>query len=79
MVSGITLWLLLARRKRVAARWLFVGYFAVSMFLQNLLFAPIEKTETAASAPEAAMTRTKRRRVRSSIPARWPVIAAQAG
>ena len=58
MVSGITLWLLLARRKRVAARWLFVGYFAVSVFLQNLLFDPIDKTETAASAPEAAMTRS---------------------
>jgi hypothetical protein len=56
-VSGITLWLLLARRKRVAARWLFVGYFAVSVFVQNLLFDPIDKTETAASAPEAAMTR----------------------
>ena len=57
VVSGITLWLLLARRKRVAARWLFVGYFAVSMFLQHLLFDAIDKTETAASAPEAAMAR----------------------
>jgi hypothetical protein len=41
VVSGITLWLLLARRKRVAARWLFVGYFAVSIFLQHLFFTPI--------------------------------------
>jgi len=41
VVSGITLWLLLARRKRVAARWLFVGYFAVSNFLQYLFFTPI--------------------------------------
>jgi hypothetical protein len=57
VVSGITLWLLLARRKRVAARWLFVGYFAVSVFLQNLLFDPIDQTETALSAPEAAMRR----------------------
>jgi hypothetical protein len=56
-VSGITLWLLLARRKRVAARWLFFGYWAVSVFLQNLLFDPIDKTEPAASAPEAALTR----------------------
>ncbi len=40
VVSGLTLWLLLARRKRVTARWLFVGYFAVSTFLQHLLFAP---------------------------------------
>jgi hypothetical protein len=57
VVSGITLWLLLARRKGITARWLFVGYLAVSTFLQHLLFTPIEKTETAASAPEAAMTR----------------------
>ena len=41
VVSGITLWLLLARRKRVAARWLFVGYLAVSTFLQHLFLAPI--------------------------------------
>jgi hypothetical protein len=38
VVTGITLWLLLARRKHVTARWLFVGYFAVSTFLQHLLF-----------------------------------------
>jgi hypothetical protein len=57
MVSGITLWLLLARRKRVAARWLFVGYFALSVFLQHLLFDPIDKTEPRASALEVAMTR----------------------
>jgi hypothetical protein len=38
VVSGITLWLQLARRKRVTARWLFVGYLAVSTFLQYLLF-----------------------------------------
>lgn len=57
-VSGITLWLMLARRKRVATRRLFVGYFAVSMFLQHLLFDPIDKTETAASAPDAAITRS---------------------
>jgi hypothetical protein len=41
VVSGITLWLLLARRKRVAAGWLFVGYFAAQMFLRNLLFSPL--------------------------------------
>lgn len=41
VVSGITLWLLLARRKRVAARWLFVGHFAVSIFLRHLFFTPI--------------------------------------
>lgn len=41
VVSGITLWLLLARRKRVAASWLFVGYFAAQMFLRNLLFSPL--------------------------------------
>ena len=41
LVSGITLWLLLARRKRVAASWLFIGYFAVQMFLRNLLFSPL--------------------------------------
>jgi hypothetical protein len=41
VVSGVTLWLLLARRKRTTARWLFVGYFAGSVFLQNLLFSPI--------------------------------------
>jgi hypothetical protein len=57
VMSGITLWLLLARRKHVAARWLFVGSFAVSVFLQNLLFDPIDRSDTAASAPEAAMSR----------------------
>jgi hypothetical protein len=57
VVSGVTLWLLLARRKRAAARWLFVSYLAISMFLQNLLFDPIEKTQTAPSSPEAALTR----------------------
>jgi hypothetical protein len=41
VVSGITLWLLLSRRKRVTARWLFAGYFAASMFLRHLLFSPI--------------------------------------
>jgi hypothetical protein len=56
VVSGITLWLLLARRKGATARWLFAGYFAASVFLQSLLFTPIGKTETAASAPEAVMT-----------------------
>ena len=56
VVSGITLWLLLARRKRVIAPWLFVGYLAVSTFLQHLLFDPIDRTEAAASASEA-MTR----------------------
>jgi hypothetical protein len=40
LVSGITLWLLLARRKPVTARWLFVGYFTLSMFVQFLLFIP---------------------------------------
>jgi hypothetical protein len=79
VVSGIALWLLLTRRKRVAARWLFVGYLAVSVFLQNLLFDPIDKTKTAASAPEAAMTRPSGGGFRPSVPARWPVIAAQAG
>jgi hypothetical protein len=78
VVSGITLWLLLARRKPVAARWLFVGYFAISMFLQNFLFDPIDKTETAASAPEAAMTHQAAAFPPSSS-ARRPVIAAQAG
>ncbi len=58
VVSGITLWLLLARRKRVAARWLFVGYFALSTFLQSLFFTPIERTDTATVAAEAAMTGT---------------------
>ena len=57
VVSGITLWLLLARRKHTTARSFFVGYFAVSVFLQNLLFDPIDKIGTAASAPEAATTR----------------------
>jgi hypothetical protein len=55
-VSGITLWLLLARRKLVAARRLFVGYVAVSIFLQHLLFDPIDKTGTAASTPDVAIT-----------------------
>jgi hypothetical protein len=41
VVSGITLWLLLARRKGTTARWLFVGYFAVSTFLQHLFFTRI--------------------------------------
>lgn len=41
VVSGITLWLLLARRKPVTARWVFVGYFAGSTFLQHVLFNPI--------------------------------------
>lgn len=80
VVSGITLWLLLARRKRVAARWLFVGYFAVSVFLQNLLFDPIDKTETAASAPEAAVTRSASGPPpRAQISTNLASIAAQAG
>jgi hypothetical protein len=37
-VSGLTLWLLLARRRPAAARWLFVGYVTLSMFVQFLLF-----------------------------------------
>lgn len=41
VVVGGTLWLLLARRRRTAASWLFVGYFAVSTFLQQFLFRPI--------------------------------------
>jgi hypothetical protein len=56
-VSGITLWLLLARRRHVAARWVFVAYFAVSTFLQSFLFSPVEKTGAAALAPEAAIAR----------------------
>jgi hypothetical protein len=40
-VLGVTLWLLLARRKRVTARWLFAGYLAGSAFLQTFLFSPI--------------------------------------
>jgi hypothetical protein len=36
VVFGTTLWLLLARRKRITARWLLVGYLAVSTFLQHL-------------------------------------------
>jgi len=64
-VSGVTLWLLLARRKRAAARWLFAGYFAVSMAVRFLLFEtlPDEKPEAAApqyhaaSMTEATMTR----------------------
>ncbi len=39
-VSGLTLWLLLARRRPVTARWLFLGYFTLSMFMQFLLFIP---------------------------------------
>lgn len=39
-VSGLTLWLLLARRRPVTARWLFLGYFTLSMFVQFLLFIP---------------------------------------
>jgi hypothetical protein len=57
VVSGITLWLLLARRKRVTARWLFVGCFVISTFLQNLLFDPMEKAPTAVVSPEAANRR----------------------
>jgi hypothetical protein len=56
-VFGVTLWLLLARRKRVTARWLFVGCFAVSTFVQHLLFDPIEKTRTAVASPEASNRR----------------------
>jgi hypothetical protein len=71
MVSGITLWLLLARRKRVAARWLFVGYLAVSTFLQYLLFTPISKTETAIASPEATRTRqAKNCPTRGAVPAK---------
>jgi hypothetical protein len=41
VILGMTLSLLLSRRKRVTARWLFVGYFAVSTFLRYLFFSPI--------------------------------------
>lgn len=57
VVSGLTLWLLLARRRPGAARWLFVGYLTASVFLQSLLFAPIDRIPTALSA-SAALTRT---------------------
>jgi hypothetical protein len=39
-VSGLTLWLLLARRRVATARWLFLSYFTLSMFVQFLLFIP---------------------------------------
>lgn len=56
VASGAALWLLLARRKHLAARWLFVSYLAASTFLQSSLFTPIDDTRSAASKPQAATT-----------------------
>lgn len=81
VVAGITLWLLLARRKRVAARWLFVGYFAGSIFLQSLFFTPLEKTKTATFAPETAITRSSWRSAAppsSAGPSSWRARASRA-
>jgi threonine dehydrogenase-like Zn-dependent dehydrogenase len=60
VAAAITLWLLLARRRRAAARLVFIGFFMVSTFLQSFFFTPVEKAETATHAPETAMTRGSR-------------------
>lgn len=41
VAAGVALWLLLARRKRATARWVFFGYFAIAMFAQTFLFTPV--------------------------------------